>query len=77
MTAQPEAVVALPLRTAGVSLLNGGTLDITVRTIDTAITFIRFEQCTAALAFIKKLTGVRRHHLSFRVTAFWARDCRV
>ena len=54
----------LPLRAAGVSVLNGRALDIAIRTIHTAITFIRLEHCTAALAFIEKLTCVRRHQLS-------------
>ena len=76
---RPEAAVALPLplRAARVSLLNGRALDVAIRTIHTAITFIGLEHCTTALAFIEKLTRVRRHQFSLRVTAFWAGDCRV
>jgi hypothetical protein len=58
---RPEAAVALPLSAAGVSLLNGWAFDITVRTKNTAITFIGLEQFTAAFAFIEKLTGIRGH----------------
>jgi len=60
----PEAAIALLLRAAGVSLLNGRALAVAVRTIHAAITFIGLEQCAATCAFIEELARVCWHQLS-------------
>ena len=56
--------------------LNRRTRHRSVGTEHAAIAGLRLQLCTAAGAFIEKLTGIRRHGLLFRQGAVWTGDGR-
>jgi len=66
------SVELVPCRRA--RLLDWRTRNRPVGTEDAAITGPRAQECAAAGAFIEKLTGVRRHRLTFRGPAYRAGD---
>src|SRR5215469_16079062 len=66
------SVELVPCRRA--RLLDWGTRNRPVGAEDAAITRPRAQECAAAGAFIEKLTGVRRHRLTFPGPAYRAGD---
>ena len=56
--------------------MNRWAWNIGVGAIDTAIAFFWLKQCTAPLAIIEPLAGVRRHGFGFNVITFRTRNRR-